>query len=256
MFGEHACGLRDFIVRHGVEHVLCSFSGGKDSLVATHVAHEVLRDLGVEVEVIHADTTISLPGVQDYIRSVCDRFGWKLRIVRPEKSFFELASMWGMPTPKRRWCCHRIKLDPMISYALGLGKKNICFVTGLRRAESHRRRNMKGTWVRRIRDITIYSYDPIIDWTDEDVERYIEQHGLPVNPVYDVVGFSGECVCGAFTPTEHLIKIAKSYPEFIERFRILEKAWQEGKFKGKNYKVFYADGKKLSVDELLRTAEE
>ena len=248
--------LREFIKENKIEHVLCSFSGGIDSLVATYLTHDLLRGVEILIEVVFVDTGIGLPDVRRYVEEVSNLYGWRLKILSPNKSFFEIASKNGMPTPKIRWCCRYLKLMPLLNYAASLGKQRVLFTTGLRRSESLRRAKMKGFFYRKYKDVDIFYVDPIINWSDEDVKRYINENKLYVNPVYRLIGFSGECFCGAFTKLEHLIKVARYYPEFIERFRVLEETWKNGKFKGKNYKVFYADGLKLSVDDLLRIAKE
>jgi phosphoadenosine phosphosulfate reductase len=248
--------LRKFVIENDLKHVLCSFSGGKDSLVATYLTHELLKGVDVHIEVVFVDTTVGLPDVRKYVEEVSRLYGWKLRILTPSKSFFEVASRQGMPTPRIRWCCKLLKLEPLLNYAASLGAQRVLFTTGLRRSESRRRAKMKGFFYRKYKGIDIFYIDPIIYWSDEDVERFISERELYVNSVYKLLQFSGECFCGAFTKLEHLVKVAKLYPEFIENFRVLEEAWKNGKFKGKSYKVFYAEGMKLSVDELLRIAEE
>ena len=246
--------LPSFIRSHDIERVLCSFSGGKDSLVATHLAHALLKGANVPIEVVFVDTSVGLPVVRRYVEGVAKLYEWKLVVLAPERGFFELARMWGMPTPKRRWCCRLLKVVPLLKYASSLGARRVLFITGLRRGESGRRSKMKGLYKRRYRGVDIYYCDPIIDWSDEDVKKYIEENNLPINPVYKIIDFSGECFCGAFTKLEHLIRVAREYPEFIEKFRALEEAWRNEKFKGKNYKPFYAGGLKLGTDELLELA--
>jgi 3'-phosphoadenosine 5'-phosphosulfate sulfotransferase (PAPS reductase)/FAD synthetase len=250
--------LPSFVEEKSIEHVLCSFSGGKDSLVATHLTHKLLSNHGVPIEVLFVDTTVGLPDVKEYVKKVASSCGWKLKILTPEKDFLEIASRWGMPTPKRRWCCRLLKLEPLLKYAVELGKQRILFTTGLRRDESHRRSKMKGFFYRRYNGVEIFYVDPIINWSDGDVEKYIKENNLPLNPLYKLIGFSGECFCGTFSRFEHLIEVARHFPEFIEKFKNLEEAWKRGKFREKNYKVFYVKRLKLklSVDELLRLARQ
>ena len=215
-----------------------------------------MKETNVAVEVVFVDKSVGLPEVRKYVEDVSNLYGWRLRVLSPSKSFFEIASRQGMPTPKRRWCCRHLKILPLLDYVASLCKRKVLFTTGLRRSESQRRAKMKGFFQRRYKDVEVFYVDPIISWSDEDVERYINENKLYVNPVYKLIGFSGECFCGAFTKFEHLVKVTKFYPDFIEKFRVLEEAWKNGKFRGKNYKAFYAGGLKLSVDELLRIAEE
>ncbi|MGC8988050.1 phosphoadenosine phosphosulfate reductase family protein [Infirmifilum sp.] len=246
--------LLEFIKEYSIERVLCSFSGGRDSLVACHLSWMALKGSGVPFEVVFVDTGVGLPVVRQYVEQVSELIGWRLVVVAPKANFFEVASKWGMPTPRRRWCCRLLKLQPLLDYATSLGASTVLFITGLRRLESKRRRRIKGYYYRHHQGVHIYYVDPIVDWSDKDVEEYIRKHGLPVNPVSKLIGFSGECFCGVYTKLDHLVKVARNWPDFIERFKVLEERWKEGKFKGKRYKVFYAEGVKLSVDELLELA--
>jgi len=163
---------RDFVLRRNIRHVTCFFSGGKDSLVSTHYTLSDIEDLQVNKVVVHVDTTCSLPGVQDYVREVAQRFGWNLRILRPKKSFWDLARRWGSPTMRRRWCCYYLKLEPIIRLVRELSRTGmVCEVLGLRREESSRRRNLPqfySYWNRRYKYLT-WKYAPIIDWSERDV---------------------------------------------------------------------------------------
>lgn len=68
-------------------------------------------------------------------------------------------------------------------------------VTGVRQSESKRRtkhvqqiqRNGATVWVA-----------PIWDWADKDKAFFMEEAGLPRNPVVDQLCMSGECRCGSF----------------------------------------------------------
>jgi len=248
--------LTKFLVKKRIELVLCCFSGGKDSLIATHLAYNEIKkhELKIPIEVIYVDTTLGLPEVIDYVKETCKFFKWKLRILRPKKSFWELASKWGMPTPKRKWCRRLLKLQPMLDYVSNLGIERVCFITGIRRNESKKRNKLPRVIKREFKNVISYNFAPILDWSDEEVNKYVKEHNLPINPIYNVFEFSGDCICVVYISINNLIKLAKYCPNVIEKFRILEEDWKNGKFKGKDYKPFYAQGKKLGVDDLLRMA--
>lgn len=242
--------LGELVSRYHVQHVLCCFSGGADSLVATHLAHEELQESGIPVEVLHVDTTVSLPGVEEYVEDVCRRLGWRLVVVRPERSFWELASRWGMATRNRRWCCYHLKLRPMFEYAASLGKRIVAFVTGLRRSESARRQGMRGVHRRVVKGVIMYTFSPLLGWDGRQVREYIAEHELPLNPVSEKLGFSGECWCGVFASSKQLLVVRAMFPEFIERFAELEGSWRVSKERD-DYHVFWAGGKRLKARDLL-----
>ncbi len=234
----------EFVEKYCIRSLVCCFSGGKDSLVSTHYVMSELADLEISKVVLHVDTTVGIPGVQDYVREVCKRFGWRLEIVRPSRSFWEMASKWGMPTLRTRWCCFKLKIRPMLDFALRL-KHPVGMVTGMRRAESSRRRDVEYVYRRKRKGKLIYNYHPILEWKDVDVENYVKEHDLPVSPVAKKLGFSGECYCGVFAGWRELMKVRALYPEFIERFAELEKCFKDSQW------TFYAGNKRLRAKDLL-----
>jgi len=238
--------LRDIVEGRNVSSLVCCFSGGKDSLVSTHLVWNESEDLPLKHRsVLFVDTTVSLPGVVDYVKMIADRCGWNLVIVRPKKTFFDLAERWGMPTLRRRWCCYYLKLEPMFRYASKL-PKYVMFVTGMRRDESSRRRNFNPIIVRRNPICGIHiSFSPIFYWSDKQVHEYLRRHNLPLNPVAMKLGFSAECYCGVYAGHRELQKVAALYPEFMMAFMELEKRMSKGKY------TFYAGGKKFRVKDLL-----
>ncbi|MCW3132542.1 MAG: phosphoadenosine phosphosulfate reductase family protein [Candidatus Methanospirare jalkutatii] len=216
--------LKEIVEKYRIKTVLSCFSGGKDSLVATHYAYEHIP-ANVQFEVLHVNTTVALPGVQEYVKKVCDEFGWRLVILRPFEDFFTLAERRGMPSRRRRWCCYKLKVEPLIRYTMRKPMPRMQ-ITGLRAYESHRRKNkaLRGEikelmW----RNIGMhYIFSPIFWWKDHQIHEYIKEHGLPVSPIYNEFGFSGECICSLYTKVEDLIKISVKYPDFMRKFSALE----------------------------------
>jgi 3'-phosphoadenosine 5'-phosphosulfate sulfotransferase (PAPS reductase)/FAD synthetase len=64
--------------------------------------------------------------------------------------------------------------------------------------------------------------NPILDWTEKDKNRYMEEWELPRNEVVDVLHRSGECLCGAFTAKGEFRMIELFYPEAAKTIRTLE----------------------------------
>ena len=186
--------------KHG--YYVCD-SGGKDSLVITHLAY--MAD--VKMDIHHNHTTADHPETVRYVRRMA-RY-WQERGIdyHIEKPTYKGAptSMWkliaekGLPTRLRRWCCQILKEGG------GAGRT---IITGVRRAESVNRRsrgiaetittkkadklivkNNDNDESRNIMEIcpTYRSVmvNPIIDWRDEDVWEYIRKYALPYNPLYD-----------------------------------------------------------------------
>jgi phosphoadenosine phosphosulfate reductase len=214
------------------------FSGGKDSLAVLSLAKKALSG----VEAIHVDTTVSIPKNLKYVRSVCKELGVKLHIVRPEKTFFELAVEKGFPTFRRRWCCDYLKLRPVKKFMCTRNPNRVCF-DGQRREESVRRETLP---LRQWRDyLGCYLYHPILDWTREDVEDYLKQEGLPINPLY-AEGFrrAPECWCGLYKSPEEFLLLKSRYPDFFSSLLKLENSMHNGG------SLLYCGGRRVYLRDL------
>jgi len=63
---------------------------------------------------------------------------------------------------------------------------------------------------------------PLVDFTSLDVRRYRNALYLPLNPVSERFGMSGECLCGAFATRGDLRMIRLFYPAVYQRILCLE----------------------------------
>ncbi|MEM2618935.1 MAG: phosphoadenosine phosphosulfate reductase family protein [Candidatus Hadarchaeales archaeon] len=232
---------REFVDRYQVEKVVCCFSGGRDSLVSTHFMLEDLNGLPVEKYVVWVDTTITLPSVRKFVRETAEELGWPLVELKPDATFEEYALRFGMPTMFRRWCCYYLKLRPIFKFIKEISPDGgvVGEVVGIRRDESRRRRNYPQV-SRRPHSLL---YCPILDWTQEDVEKYMERNGLPTPPWYGW-GIKETCQCGAFASTRSLKEVCKRYPSFFRRFLELEKKFRSGG------SAFFLDGRPYYAREI------
>lgn len=238
--------------------LVCTYSGGKDS--------EVLLDLflksGVKFEALHCHTTADAPETVYHIRK---RFrelelqGIKATI-DPPRYKGEPTSMWALipekampPTRVVRYCCSVLKEHG------GTGR----FVaTGVRWAESTRRKNTRGIYEKQAkakdRRVILLSdnddkrllfencrikarrtVNPIIDWTDDEVWDYCQD--LDINPLYKEgfkrVGCIGCPMAGKLRAVEFLRwpKYEKMYIKAFDRMLAMRKEkglsckdWQTG----------------------------
>jgi phosphoadenosine phosphosulfate reductase len=134
----------------------------------------VLIDLAVSVEpsieVVFIDTGYHFPETLETVETVRRRYGLNLRMMTVPHHDEEL---WKVDPEN---CCSAIKVG-QLDRAL-MGKE--AWMSGLRRAEGPSRA-----------DAPIISLDlrglvkvnPIATWTDLDVEGYIADHDVPVNPL-------------------------------------------------------------------------
>ena len=153
-----------------------AFSGGKDSTVIKELA----RLAGVQVTWHYNVTTIDPPELVRFIREQHPDVVFE----RPERPFFRAMIDEGYPTRILRWCCAKFKE--------GNGSGSV-LITGVRWAESPRRRR---TWKQfqrwdqtknhhRSEAGVSWMCNPIIDWANEDVWRFIRREQLPYCSLYD-----------------------------------------------------------------------
>jgi len=216
-----------------LQHRYVLFSGGKDSLATLLYCRDNLRD----VEVIHVNTGISLPGVQDYVKKITNILNVPLIMLTPDKKFEDLVEAKCLPDYYRRWCCYWLKLRPVRQFMRQVQSK-VQFL-GIRRSESRRRKNYPSYWFDRY--CQCWVINPIIDWTDNQVDVYIQKHGVPLNPVSEKLGFSGECFCGAFAKPQEFMVIKALYPEFYQRLVKIEE------LRCKKWTYIYRKGKRIPL---------
>jgi 3'-phosphoadenosine 5'-phosphosulfate sulfotransferase (PAPS reductase)/FAD synthetase len=175
-----------------------SDSGGKDSGVIKRIAEKS----GVKYEIVHNHTGLDHPETVYFVRREKARYeamGIKYTVSMPGMSPWALMRKKGMPpTRLARYCCVYLKERG------GVGK---CVITGVRRAESTKRRNRGIAEVlaaKRTDKLTLMNdneesrkefetcpikgtriVNPIIDWEDSDVWEYTRKENIPYNPLYD-----------------------------------------------------------------------
>jgi phosphoadenosine phosphosulfate reductase len=204
---------KEFVKEYSIKSLVCSFSGGKDSLVATHFVMSELQDVDIDKYVIYADTGVMLPTTTPYVEKVCKEYGWNLTIVYG--NFWNyIENGYPMPSMFRRWCCGLCKLEPIQEFVKTL-KPQRAEVTGLRRDESIRRRKLKELFY--LRKSLVWKYAPILEWTEKDVARYIREHDLPMPPHYKL-GIKETCQCGAFGSKKQMMILKAQFPELFQKF--------------------------------------
>jgi len=197
----------------------CFYSGGKDSIVSTHLVHSVIPE---RAEVVFIDTTICPKQTIEFIKSVCERFSWKLNIIRPDKTYDELVSRWGFPHfIKYRWCMHFLKLRPIKKF---LRNKRAISVIGIRKDESVRRLTAYDCVKEFSKDpyTKCFVLAPLLRWTEEERNAYLKEYNLPLNPLIKIFNFSSDCFCLAYPAFMKLAKIRIHLPEIYEKLKYLE----------------------------------
>jgi len=207
--------LSNVIKSNRVKRLYVLFSGGRDSLVVLHLAYRVRKFLKVPIIAVYVSTTVATPGNLKYVKQVCNKYHIKLKVVKPYPNYFTLVKRWGFPTSHRRWCCYHLKIKPLKRY-FGTQPRNGLIIDGIRRDESLKRHGFPKIDFHK--HFKLLCYHPIFDWSKEDVLRYIEQHSLPENPLYQILPRAIDCWCTAFKSVKQFKLLKMYWPELFKKY--------------------------------------
>jgi 3'-phosphoadenosine 5'-phosphosulfate sulfotransferase (PAPS reductase)/FAD synthetase len=200
------------------------FSGGHDSLTATHIASRHPAFSGV----IHIDTTTGLPETKEFVIETCKEHSWPLIIKKPFMPYESFLVRSGFPGGAiHNFMYQQLKERPLnqvikeIRENFGIkGPGKVGLVSGVRKQESKRRAEIKDQLFAKGSKLWI---PVIVNFSAVDCSNYIEKHGLKRSPVKDKIHMSGECFCGCFTRNGEFQEIEFWYPLQAERI----KRWQK-----------------------------
>ncbi len=136
----------------------------------------VLIDLLLKAEpgarVFSLDTGVLFPETYATWKAVEERYGISIESYRGEW----VDGLWAT-APDR--CCAMRKVEPL---GRALGTLD-CWITGLRREQSPTRADApKVEWDAKH---DLWKLNPLADWSERDVWRYVAEHDLPYNALHD-----------------------------------------------------------------------
>jgi len=197
-----------------------AFSGGKDSITIKHLANLA----GVKYDAHYSVTTIDPPELVQYIREHHPDVSWN----KPPKHLTSYMIDQGFP-PTRiiRWCCKRYKEQ---------GGSGRLVVTGIRWAESVRRKNRRKMTEHCMRDKSRTFLNVIIDWQDVDVWEFIHKYKLPYCRLYDE-GFTRlGCVMCPMGGKDQVAMQSQRWPKIAEKWkRAFKRLWEKREASGKPF---------------------
>ena len=151
----------------------CSF--GKDSMVMLHLAMQVDPD----IKVISIMTRFKPQETFDYLRMIETRWKLNLKIYVADERVPD-----DLPHTDPDRCCHINKEIPTQRALHNFD----AWITGLRRTEGRTRVDFEHveTTSRKFmgEEGTITKINPILDWYEVDIWKYIAIHEIPVHPWY------------------------------------------------------------------------
>lgn len=208
--------IREALTTHRVVKSFVMFSGGRDSLATAFATWDLLPD----PTLLHINTGIGIRQTREFVRATAKAQGWPLLEVHPPGRTFEgMVGTDGMPGPAAHfftyvWLKERavkaVVRAAKKQYGTGKQSDRVLLVTGVRREESRRR---MGHVEPIYREGARLWCAPLSDWTGLDTREYLAARRVQHNPVSDILGYSGECLCGAYAKPGERDLIRTFYPE-------------------------------------------
>jgi phosphoadenosine phosphosulfate reductase len=142
----------------------CSFQ--KEESVLVHM----LMGICPEARVFTIDTGVLFPETLATWKRFEDELGVRVEVYD--------ASSPGEPWTMER-CCSVAKVD-----ALGRALEGVdAWITGIRREQAATRSD--ATKLERDQQRGLWKVNPLADWSEKDIWRYVYKHDLPYNPLHD-----------------------------------------------------------------------
>jgi phosphoadenosine phosphosulfate reductase len=152
--------------RHGDRAVMaCSFQ--KESSVLIHM----LSGIESRPRVFTIDTGVLFPETRETWRALEQRYGLEVEVQ-------DASSPDGRPWSAER-CCSDRKVAVFEHVLEGAD----AWISGIRREQAPTRASArKVEWED---ERAVWKYNPLADWTEQDVWRYIAEHDIPYNELHD-----------------------------------------------------------------------
>jgi phosphoadenosine phosphosulfate reductase len=154
--------LAQAVERHHPRLVMaCSFQKEESVLI------DMLMEIEPQARVFTIDTGVLFPETYDVWRAVEERYGLNVEVQ-------DASGPWSAEN-----CCGTAKVDGLNRALEGTE----AWITGIRREQSPTRADSEH--VERDEARGIWKFNPLVDWTEKDVWRYVHEHELPYHPLHD-----------------------------------------------------------------------
>jgi phosphoadenosine phosphosulfate reductase len=142
---------------------------------------DMLHRVGADVRIVELDTGLLFPETYATRERLIERYGLDVELVAPRRTVAEQAEdegpeLWARE-PDR--CCGLRKVEPLERALDGMD----AWITGIRRAQSATRTGARKVELDLRRGVV--KVQPLVDWSDEDVQGYLYAHDVPYNPLHD-----------------------------------------------------------------------
>lgn len=161
--------------------VVFSTSLGQEDQVIT----QLIASQNLPIQIFSLDTGRLFPETLELLARTESKYKTRIKVYYPERESVEsLVTDIGIngfyeSVENRKSCCYVRKVEPLKRALAG----NEVWVTGLRAEQSANRTSMKRIeWDEANQ---ILKYNPLLDWSFDQMIAYIEEYKIPYNPLHD-----------------------------------------------------------------------
>jgi phosphoadenylyl-sulfate reductase (thioredoxin) len=142
---------------------------------------DLLDRLELPVPIFTLDTGLFFPETYRLWEDVEKRYRIRIKPVRPELDVAAQAARYG----EALWasdpdaCCRMRKVDPL---RRELARYD-AWISAIRRDQTETR--SRAAWAEWDERFSVVKLNPLLEWSSEDVWRYVRERNVPVNPLHE-----------------------------------------------------------------------
>jgi phosphoadenosine phosphosulfate reductase len=140
----------------------------------------MISEVAPEMKVLFVDTGFHFPETLAFQEQVADIFSLNVQVVRPQIMGEDFVKIYGpLYEEDPDTCCFQNKVVPIQNEI----KNANAWISGIRRDQTKNRKH--SPVISQQPFLQVYKINPLVNWTYEDVNSYIDQHDLPRHPLWD-----------------------------------------------------------------------
>ena len=161
--------------------VVFSTSLGQEDQVIT----QLIASQNLPIRIFSLDTGRLFPETLELLARTEAKYKTRIKVYYPERDSVETwvakngINWFYESVENRKSCCYVRKVEPLKRALAG----NEIWVTGLRAEQSANRSGMKK--IEWDESNQIIKYNPLLDWSFDEMIAYIAEHKIPYNPLHD-----------------------------------------------------------------------
>jgi phosphoadenosine phosphosulfate reductase len=146
---------------------------------------DVISRNNIDISVFTLDTGRLFNETYELIEKTEARYKRKIEVYFPKADAVEEMvnkngiNLFYNSVEERKLCCHIRKVEPLNRALSGVS----VWITGLRSSQTAIRKNLHV--IEWLPEKQLYKYNPLLNWSYEEVIEYINTYSVPYNPLHD-----------------------------------------------------------------------